>query len=308
MKNYFLLLSLIVLSSCNESNKKSNLVDVKLQLDWFLNSTFCGEILAAEKFDNISGINLKYFEATEGIDPIKAVLSGSSDIGIVSADKYLAALEKGAPLKLIAIKNPLSPTVFISLKKKNINTLSDFKNKRVGVLPGGSTLYIYEALIKQSGLTKSDFVELQIPFDLSTFILDKYDVRPAFAYDEPVSLELKKIEYNVIKPSDYKINFVGGVYFTTEKYFNSNIETVNKIVEILQLSWDWVFKNRNEAIKILKKVEKSIDEEREINSLELMEPYFVYENSYIPTETKILNNTLDQLILIGEIKNKFDIK
>jgi len=308
MRVLSLFLFLLLLVSCKNQKDKNNLTKINLQLDWFLTSTFCGEIAAVEKFDSINGLNLSISQATEGVDPIKTVLGGSSEIGVVSADKYLAALEKGAPLKFIAIKNPISPTIFISRKEKNILTLNDFKGKRVGVLPGGSTLYIYEALIKKSGLNKSEFTEVQIPFDLGTFLLDKYDVRPAFAFDEPISLQLQNIDYNIISPSDFNVNFAGGIYFTTEKYYNANTKTINQFVKTLKDSWDWVFKNQAEAVELLALTEKTIDKNRELKALELSQPYFIFNATYVPTDISLLKNTLSELKAIGEIKSEILLK
>jgi integrase len=45
-------------------------------------------------------------------------------------------------------------------------------------------------------------------------VLGQYDVRPAFIYDEPVSLEQQSIAYEVIDPAQYGVHFTGTVYFT----------------------------------------------------------------------------------------------
>ena len=103
-------------------------------------------------------------------------------------------------------------------KDSGVATPADFKGKKVGVLTGTSTEYVYRMLLSKLGIPKSSFTEIEAPFDLATFLAGEYDVRPAFIYDEPVSLDLKQVQYSIIQPEKFGVVFLGTVYFTTKKF------------------------------------------------------------------------------------------
>lgn len=291
--------------SCNKQKKDT----LKIQLDWFLNSSFCGEVVAKEISMSKENFSIDLIEGGELIDPIKVVSSGEANIGVISSDNYLKAISMGMPLKLVGIKNPISPVVFISKKELNIKSPQDFKGKKIGLLLGGSTTYIYKLLLIKNNLNNIDFTEYHAPYDINTFILGRYDVRPAFVYDEPVTLEQRNIDYSVIKPIDYGINFVGGVYFTTEEFYEKNKELVYEFQKIISESWEYTFNNQEEAIQILLKQTTKLTKERELKALEKSKEYFISKDGiFVPTDVSLLQETLEGMRDIGEIKNEIKIK
>lgn len=58
--------------------------------------------------------------------------------------------------------------------------------------------------MKRSGLDPSEYEEVELA-RLKHLLLGVYDVRPAFIYDEPVSLDLQHVDYNLIDPRDHGI-------------------------------------------------------------------------------------------------------
>lgn len=274
-------LSIIILLSfsvfgCKKELKKDSekLITVKIVQEWFANANYAGEVVAQHKYDSINKINIEIIEGSYEIDPIKMVLSGEAQIGVAGADKILVANDKGADLVVFGVVNPISPVCFVSLKENNIITAKDFKGKNIGVLTGTATEYVYRSLLKKEGLDPSELKESEISFDLNTFINKIYDVRPAFIFDEPVSLDKQKIEYNVLEPSKYGIKFLGTVYFCKRSYLNGNKQVLQDLTNSLIQGWDFALKNNNEAIEYLKLSFPSIDKERELSSLKKGINYF----------------------------------
>lgn len=275
-----LLTSLLVLA-CKEGVKKDSTkhTTVKIVQEWFANANYVGEVVAQHKYDSINKINIEIIEGSYEVDPIKMVLSGEAQVGVVGADKILVANDKGADLVVFGVVNPISPVCFVSLKESNITTAKDFKGKNIGVLTGTATEYVYRSLLKKEGLDISDIKETEISFDLNTFINKMYDVRPAFIFDEPVSLDKQKIEYNVLEPSKYGINFLGTVYFCKRSYLNENKQVLQSLVTSLIQGWKYALENNTEAINYLKLSFPTIDKERETASLGKGINYFRGDNN-----------------------------
>lgn len=275
-KVYIIIITIVFLFSCaDKKNKQKTSTDtVKIIQEWFANANYAGEVVAQHKYDSINHIDLEIIEGSYEIDPIKMVLTGDAQIGVAGADKILVANDKGANLVVFGVVNPISPVCFLSLEKNKIKTIKDFKNKKIGVLTGTATEYVYRSLIDKEHISPKELEEIEISFDLNTFINNQYDVRPAFIFDEPVSLDFQNIKYNVLKPSDYNVNFLGTVYFCKKNFLMNNKDLIQRITKTLIQGWKDAIENNEEAIVYLGKSFPQIDSRRELASLKKGIVYF----------------------------------
>lgn len=300
----------VYLVACNDNNdmQSDKVVKVSLRQEWFPTANYVGELFAQYETGKKYGLDIKLDAGSDNIDPIKLVLSGENDFGIASADRILTANETGANLVVIAVANPNSPTCFLSKADKNIKTPKNFEGHTVGILTGTNTELIYKILKKKAGLDDKKIKEVEIPFDLATFIANQYDVRPAFVYDEPVSLDQQGIKYDLIKPVDYGVNFLGTVYFTKASTIKEKPEIVQAFVNALADGWNEAFKSPEQSIKYLKQYDKGIDEKREALSLQKAIPYFTGDNGKTLTcDYGKWIEMVKSLKDIGALKNATDI-
>jgi len=316
MKNRILSVTIIALStlmfSCNNISKTETKT-VTVRQEWFPNANYAGELVAAKEFAKSENIEIKIEAGSDNIDPIKLVLSGKNDFGVVGADKVLMANESGANLVVIGVINYNSPTCFLALENKQVKTPKDFEGKTVGVLTGTATEYVYRALLSKSGVDVKKLKEVEAPFDLATFIAGSYDVRPAFIYDEPVSLDKQNLKYTIINPSEYGVSFIGTVYFTTKKMVEENPETVQSFINAVAKGWEKSIKQPAVAIKYLKEYDSNIDENRELKSLEKGISFFTGYNNQVLTADlphwEQMSNTMVELGLMksSDLKNAVDM-
>lgn len=269
------------LTTNNSNGTSSNepVTKVELRQEWFPYSGFAGETSAASRFAAEQKIELKVVPGSEEVDPIKLVLSGSADFGVVSSDLLVAAVAKGAPLVAVGVINYKSPTCFLVRANSGIKSPQDFIGKRVGILTGTNTERIYQVMMKKAQIDRSKIKEVQVPFELQTFVLGQYDVRPAFIYDETVSFEQQSIPYEVIDPSQYGVDFIGTVYFTRRDVVEKKRDLVQKVVNSLAKGWKFAIENSDASIQDLVKAFPDLKVERERRSLELGKPYFAGEEN-----------------------------
>lgn len=269
-------------SSCYKSApqqpQQDHLSVVELRQEWFPYSGFAGEVSAAKRFAKDQQIDLKIIPGSEEVDPIKLVLSGSADFAVVGGDLLVAAVAKGAPLVAIGVINYKSPSCFIVRANSGIKGPADFVGKRVGILPGTNTERVYQLMMKRAGIDRTQIKETPVPFGLQTFILEQYDIRPAFIYDETVSLEQQNISYEVIDPSKYGVNFTGTVYFTRRDVIEQKRDLVQRLVTTLVKGWRFALDNPDAAIQDLVSAYPDLKVDRERRSLELARPYFSGED------------------------------
>ena len=305
MKKLTIMAMLLVTSLCLSCKHTAvTRKTASLRFDGVTSVKFSGEVWGYEEFAKKNDLELKIEPGSESTDPIKSVLSGADDFGCTSAEKFLVADEHGDDLVMVGVINQLSPTVFISKKEKKILTPRDWVGKRVGVLPGVATDSVYLSLLRKLDVTNSQFTELKVPLDLETFIAGSYDVRPALAYDEPVSLELQHVPYNMIEPKDYGINYVGRVYFARRKFINDNPELVQKFVNSMADGWNASMARPEAAIARLKEYDPGTEITRDLASLKQAKPYFVDGDGKMLTfNYKFWNDTTDELNELGIVRH-----
>jgi NitT/TauT family transport system substrate-binding protein len=302
MKKFGLFLCLIVIvMACN--HKKSD--EINLRLDWIPSMSFAGDIIGMNKYANENGIIIRINPAGEAIDPIKMVLSGSDNIGIVGLDKMIMANEKGANLVAFAIIDNVTPTVFMAKTSTGIKTPYDFIGKKVGVQSGGATEFVYRSLVYKLGIDTKKYEEVQIGFDMRPFVADQYDVRPGFIFDEAVFLDINNVDYNLIEPKDYGLNYPGRVYFCERKYLDENPEQIQNFVNTVALGWEYALANPDTAIVMLQKFAPEIDYQRELTGLKKAKSYFSgYNNKILMPDTTAIQQMVENLFALGILKEK----
>lgn len=308
------LVLLVASVSCHKSGNENGASQttetpkVTLRQEWFPNSNYAGALFAAEEFGKTHNVQIVIEPGSDQIDPVQLVAQGHNTFGDASADKVLAANEKGANLVIIGVVSYNSPTVFLAKQEKGIRTPKDFEGKRVGILTGTNTEYVYKTLLQKLGVDRSKIKEFDVPFELNTFVTaDAYDVRPAYIYDEPVSLDLQNVKYTVIEPKNYGVTFIGTVYFTKRETVDRDRETVQRFVSAVADGWKAALKYPDAAIALLKKHDNTINETRELLSLRKGMPYFQGKNNKILwADEEDWQEMVKSLKALGVLKQNFD--
>lgn len=266
---------LVVFSACKKWEGGEKPREVILRQEWFANANFAGAVLAAKEFAPDHKLAIRIEEGSEEVDPIALVAAGRAHFGDAAADRVMAAIARGVPLVIIGVVNPSSPTVFLAKVGKNIHAPRDFEGHSVGVLTGTATEYVYRALLRQQSVDVGKVREVEAGFDLQGFLADQYEVRPAFAYDEPVSLRQKGVKFITIDPRDYGVHFIGTVYFTRKSLLQEDPEIVQDFINSVADGWRLALADPPHAIDALHEKYQQIDKARELESLKLARDYVV---------------------------------
>jgi ABC-type nitrate/sulfonate/bicarbonate transport system substrate-binding protein len=305
-----ILIIAVLLIGCKNDKKSSSdeTVEISLRQEWFPSACYSGDILASKLALKDDKLKINVQQGSEELDPIKMVLSGEDQVGVSSLDRIIQANSKGADLVAIGVVNYKSPTCFITLKKNTFSTIEDFKKYKVGVFTGNNTEMIYKLLLDKVGISRDEINEVEAGWDLNSFINSIYEVRPSFVYDELVSLDSQEIEYNVMYPSDFDVNFIGPVYFVKKAELANNREAYKKFISYTKKGWDLALSNPENAIAELKKYSNDIDTSRELKSLIKGAEYFKGEEGKILyVSQKTILEMGDNLVKLGLLKNKEEI-
>lgn len=248
-----------------------------LQREWTANAEFAGDVWASE-LGAQRGAPFEVREGSEVIDPIKLVRSGDVQFGVASSDRVLHENEGGAGLVILAAACFKSPVVFLAHEGSGIKTAEDFRGKTVGIQSGTNTDLVFRSLIAAHKLTPSDMKVVESGWGTTNFETRTLDVLAAFAYDEPVQLDLKKVPYTTIQPEESGVKFVGTVYFTSESLAKNQPETVQAFMNNLVAGWREALRDSKGAIERLGRKFSAIDKNKEALSFERGRQFFAGED------------------------------
>ena len=289
--------------------KIDNLQKVSVRLKWVHQAQFAGFYVAKEKgFYRDQGLDVTLNPAGPDISPIQMVLSGIDDFGIIGSDQIMLAREKGVPIVAISVIYKKSPVALASLKGKNITSPGDLEGKTVAVVYGKDEESIYRAMLEKSGIDRNKIHEVPLTFDLSQITSDKVDSQIVYEINEPVLLEQKGYQVDLIKPRDYGVNFYSDTLFTTEENIRSKPDVVRKLVMATIAGWNEALNYPEETTNIVLKFNPVLDYEHQLKFLKLSSPLIKDDGEIGRFDEVILREMGHLLIEQGVMKKEVDLE
>ena len=266
MKKNIIYLLLIIFSTFLNANEK-----VVLQLKWFHQFQFAGYYAAKEKgfYDEV-GLDVEIKQRDLKYNNIDEVINGNAQYGVADSILILYRL-KQQPVVIVSPIFQHSPSVFISLKKKNISSIYELNNKDILFYPNDTDGFSLLAMIKKFDLDVN-LIQERYKDDYMRLINNEVDVMPAYIANEPFLFKEKGYDVNIINPTNYGFDMYGDMFFTNEDEAKNNPIRVEKFKEATLKGWKYALENKEEIIQLINEKyskEKSIEHLRyEANAID----------------------------------------
>jgi NitT/TauT family transport system substrate-binding protein len=186
----FVVLFLVLLFSVmllGATAAQDNLIPIRLQLQWVAQSQFAGYFAAVDQgFYADEGLDVTILEGAVEIVPQQVVAAGGAEFGIAWVPKVLESREAGADLVNIAQVFQRSGTLEVSFVDAGIESVSDFRGRRIGTWGFGNEHELFAAM-RAVGIDPNnpdDVTIVQQPFDMSLLINGQVDAAQAMTYNE----------------------------------------------------------------------------------------------------------------------------
>jgi len=299
--------AILLLNACRKnggSEQEKASIPVSLRLKWIYDPGFAGEMVAARVgFFQQNGLTVDLKPGGFEADPIKLVASGSDTFGVTGADSFLLARSKGIPIVAFAAGYLETPVVFYVRADSSINTPLDFVGKKVGVQAGQDTETVYAAMLKANNVSRSRIKEIPVKYDFTPFLTGQLDVWPGYAATQSYILDREKINYRMIKPSEFGVSYLGTVYFARADYIAEHPKEVQSFVDSLIQGWEFTYSNREKAISMISSFDtKALTPELVGYNLDRQKPFILPSGAkYCDFSLKSwqqLNQTLVELKLL----------
>jgi NitT/TauT family transport system substrate-binding protein len=158
---------------------------INFQLSFIPNVQHAGFLVASNRgYYEDEGLDVNVQPGGPNLDPTSAVGDGSAQVGQVDYGQLLRARAAGVPIVSIAQTYQTSFLNWFSSKDSGINTIADWKGKRVGVIQVGDDPEVL-AMMAQAGLEPNDVEFVQQSFGIDDFVADKVDVGTGVVFFHP---------------------------------------------------------------------------------------------------------------------------
>ncbi|WP_419233494.1 diguanylate cyclase [Aliarcobacter cryaerophilus] len=227
----------------------SSLEKVSIQFNWKYQFEVAGFIAAKEKgfYENV-GLDVELKEYNPEVDILFDVLNNKVTYGISSSNIVLEN-KKIASIVLLATYLQKSPLVFIT--KPDIKTPSQFLGKTIMGNKDELKNSSLALFLSHFNINFSNTKFIPHNFKIDDFINGKVEIMSAFRSNQLYELDKRKIDYNIIDPSDYGfVMSAVNLYTSKEEAFKNKYRT-QKFIEATNRGWEYALKNKEEIIDIL---------------------------------------------------------
>ena len=147
---------------------------MSLILDWFVNPDHGPVVIAQERgyFADV-GLEVEVIAPADPTDPPKMVAAGRADLAISYQPQLHLNLHQDMPLVRVGtlVSTPL--TCLVVLADGPIQSLADFKGRRVGFAVAGVQEAMLEAMLRHNGLTGEDVEQINIGWSISPALMSR---------------------------------------------------------------------------------------------------------------------------------------
>ncbi|QUM78564.1 ABC transporter substrate-binding protein [Moritella sp. 24] len=244
---------IVIFIAVFSTNVAYALDSVNLDLRWNHQFQFAGYYAAIEKgFYQEENISLNLRRGSANKDNISEVISGRSDFSIGNSELVQARLE-GKPVVAVSALFQYSPEVLLSLKSSGINTPADLEDKIISTNTGRLEPHLLTMLEMQNvDLDSLPPITKKSDYSLNALISGEVDVITSYLTNQPYILAQMGIDYQIMDPQAYGINFYSDILFTSEAFFSKNYLLIERFQRASLRGWEYALANQDEIITLIK--------------------------------------------------------
>ncbi len=183
------------------------------------------------------------------LKPIDDVLSGKVDYAITGSGVVIDRME-GKPVVALAAIMQTSPIVWITLKSSHIRSPHDMAGRKLLIMPPPESAELL-TMLESEGIPREKLNIQNTSYRIEDLIDGKADAYDGYISNEPYYLTQKGVDYNIINPRDYGINFYSDVLITSEQKVKNNPEQVSRFINATLQGWEYALKQIDETVQLI---------------------------------------------------------
>lgn len=186
-----------------------------LQLSWLHSSQFGGSYIALDRgWWSESGLDVSLLPGGPNAPVEPPVVSGTALVGISAADYTAAAVEEGAPFKILGVAMQKNPFVIASLPDNPVNVPGDLEGKRIGMALANTPVLEALCALNDVDITAIEIVPTQ--YSPQPLLAGEVDCLLCWETDLPVAMTIQGVESVTMLMADYGYAVHSQTYIATD--------------------------------------------------------------------------------------------
>ncbi len=188
---------------------------VSLQLSWLHSVQFGGSYIALDRgLWRDAGLEVSLLPGGPNAPVEPPVVSGTALVGISAADYTAAAVEQGAPFRILGVAMQKNPFVITSLPANPVNAPADLAGKRIGMALANTPVLQALCTLNDVDITAIEVVPTQ--YSAQPLIGGEVDCLLSWETDLPVAMAIEGIESVTMLMADHGYSVHSQTYIATE--------------------------------------------------------------------------------------------
>jgi ABC-type nitrate/sulfonate/bicarbonate transport system substrate-binding protein len=188
---------------------------VNFQLSWLHSVQFAGSYIAQSKgYWRDLGLEVSLSPGGPNAPVEPPVVAGQAIMGIGAADYTAAAVEQGAPFKIVLVAMQKNPFVIASLPANPVNVPADLVGKRIGMALANTPVLQALCTINDVDIDQIEIVPTQ--YDAAPLVAGQVDCLLCWETDLPVAMTIQGIDNVTMLMADHGYSVHSQTYIATE--------------------------------------------------------------------------------------------
>ena len=210
---------------------------VTLQLSWLHSVQFAGSYIAQERgYWADQGLSVSLVPGGPNAPVEPPVVAGTALVGIGAADYTAAAVEQGAPFRIILVAMQRNPFTIASLPGNPVHEPVDLEGKRIGMAL--ANMPVLEALCTLNEVNVDAIEVVPTQYSAAPLIAGEVDCLLCWLTDLPVAMVMQGIEPVTMLMADHGYAVHSQTYITTEESLANRREELVKLLRGEVRGWN----------------------------------------------------------------------
>src|SRR3990167_370277 len=205
----------------------------------------------AQGYYREEGLDVRLHQGAPGKTPVEEVLAGRAQYAESNSELLYERLN-GKPLVALAALFQHSPSVLLARADAGIRTVHDLLGKRV-MLMNAQTDADFLTMFRREGMDAGRIQLQPSSYAIEDLASGKVDAFNSYLTNEPYFLQQQGIDYVVISPSTYGIDFYSDILFTSEAEVEEHSERGEAFRLASLRGWRYAMDHPEEIIELLLK-------------------------------------------------------
>lgn len=189
---------------------------VNFQLSWLHSVQFGGSYIAAERgYWEALGLDVSLTPGGPNAPVEPPVVAGTALVGISAADYTAAAVENGAPFKILAVAMQRNPFAISSLPDNPVKSPADLAGKSIGMATANTP--VLKALCDINGVDIEEIEIVPTQYDGAPLLAGQVDCLLSWSTDLPVAMIMQGASPEVMLLADHGYAVHSQTYIATEE-------------------------------------------------------------------------------------------